>query len=276
MMKKSIIEIDTLLHASVNDIDILSAVAPSNYKEAKQAFFACHFSENPIFIYKARDFNAFYRKRALYALPIEKLKDPDLEQLYSDVVESYVDKLDQFHSIGTPDFIYDCLRYYGEPSKKDIANARFVLHLPQEQEEAIPTVDADGIAKALDAFAKTHGYRYSLTIVDTMIANALVSGHVVKVNRSAKINATELSALAHHELGVHLVTTLNAREQPLKVLSLGSPVNTTTQEGIAILCEYLSGNLTVNRLKVLALRVLAVQSLLIEKDFRKTFLMLKE
>ena len=83
-------------------------------------------------------------------------------------------------------------------------------------------------------------------------------------------------ALAHHELGVHLVTTLNGRSQPLRILSLGSPVNTMTQEGLAILAEYQAGCMTVKRLKILALRLLAVESLIKDKNFRSTFMLLKE
>ncbi|WP_031814374.1 tyrosine/phenylalanine carboxypeptidase domain-containing protein, partial [Vibrio parahaemolyticus] len=74
----------------------------------------------------------------------------------------------------------------------------------------------------------------------------------------------------------HLLTTLNGRQQPLKVLSLGCPANTNTQEGLAILCEYLSGHFSIKRLRTLALRVLAVESMIKERDFRHTFMLLKE
>jgi uncharacterized protein (TIGR02421 family) len=137
-------------------------------------------------------------------------------------------------------------------------------------------VDAEQIVSAMHAFAQQYGYEYQIQLEDSMIANALVSGSIVKINRNAKISSIDLTALLHHELGVHLVTTLNARSQPLKILSLGSPVNTRAQEGLAILAEYLSGSLTVSRLKTLALRVMAVDSMLKEKDFKQTFMMLKE
>jgi uncharacterized protein (TIGR02421 family) len=77
--------------------------------------------------------------------------------------------------------------------------------------------------------------------------------------------------LIHHELGVHMVTTMNARLQPLKIFSLGLPGNTHTQEGLAILSEYLSGNLTLKRLKTLALRVLAVHMMVNNFTFSHTF-----
>jgi uncharacterized protein (TIGR02421 family) len=270
-------QLDQALYECISGIDILEAVAPVNYKEERARFFQSNFSLNPRFAYNEHNVDLFKTKRALYQLPVESLQDSDLETLYGDIIESYVDKLDQFKSVGTTDFLYDSLRYYGEPSPKDIGNARFILHLPDDLDPRQDTLlDAAVIASRLDVFGQRYGYEYQISLHDGMIANALVSGLRIKVNSSARVTQTELDALAHHELGVHLVTTLNARKQPLRILTLGSPVNTTTQEGLAILCEYLSGNLTLSRLKILALRVLAVQSMMQEKDFKQTFLMLKE
>ena len=270
-------QLDNDLFECVKGVDILDAVAPLNYREQKEIFFNTNFSVNPEFIYKSHNLDIFQRKRALYNLPVEKLLDDDLVTLYGHVIESYADKFDQFKAIGTPEFLYDSLRYYGEPSEKDIRNANFILHLPDDLDNKNDRLmNAAEIASVMEVFAKEKGYQYQIVLDDSMIANVLVSGTVVKINSSAQVTETEVKALIHHELGVHLVTTLNARSQPLKILSLGCPINTTTQEGLAILCEYLAGYLTLTRLKVLALRVLAVHSMINEKDFKRTFLMLKE
>lgn len=274
---KKLQALDTELFNLVSDIDILSAVAPKNYREAKQAFFASNATINPEFVYSQHNIDLFTRKRALYNLPVESLPDDDLVTLYTEVIESYVDKLDQYQSVGTENFIYDCMRYYGEPSDKDIRNAKFVLHFPDDPATNDDIMlDAEEIRDHLESFALKHQYSYEIRLEPSMIANALVSGKVVKINTQAKISHTETQALAHHELGVHLVTTLNAQQQPLNILSLGSPLNTKTQEGLAILCEYLTGFLTLPRLKVLALRVIAVQSMIKERDFKRTFALLKE
>ncbi|HBS42086.1 MAG TPA: flavohemoglobin expression-modulating QEGLA motif protein [Oceanospirillales bacterium] len=273
----TISQIDDELYKCVSGIDILEAVAPLNYREQKAAFFGSNYSVNPEFVYSEPDLDLFAKKRELYNIRVDKLEDNDLMQLYTDVIESYVDKLDQFKSIGTPEFLYDSLRYYGEPNDKDIGNANFILHLPDEMDPRDSNfLDSTEVQARMKAFAEAEGYEYSIKLNDSMIANALVSGTTVKINSAAQVPETEANALMHHELGVHLATTLNGRAQPLKIMSLGSPVNTTTQEGLAILCEYLSGNLTLYRLKVLALRVLAVQSMIHDKDFKRTFLLLKE
>ncbi len=268
--------LDSELYSLVNGIEILSAVSPTNYNEQKTQFFKRHFSVEPQFGYKQNNTNAFQLKRQLFNLTIEKVEDADLQRIYEDVILSYVDKIDQIQTLGSQDFLYNSLRYFGEPTEKDIRNATFILHLPDSDDDDKKLVDAQGIQAIMEQFAHQHGYQYELVVDDSMIANALVNKTTVKINSAARVPHIEAHALAHHELGVHLVTTLNAQSQPLKVLSLGCPVHTMTQEGMAILSEYLAGHLTIKRLKILALRVLAVDSMIKEKSFRTTFMMLKE
>lgn len=270
-------KIDAKLFSLVKNINILDAVKPLNFLQEKEAFFESNFSSEPNFIYKTTDINPFVLKRKLFNLPLEQIKDEDLYSLYLAVIDSYVDKVDQYKSIGSNEFLYDSLRYYGEPSEKDLHNAQFILHLPENPNDKKGKIlDAKGIVKILTKMVKEEGYQWTMQFDETMVANALVSGTTVRINSNAKLYETDAHALAHHELGVHLSTSLNAREQPLGILSLGCPLNTMTQEGLAILSEYLSGNLTLHRLKILALRVVAVKSMIEDKNFRTTFLMLKE
>jgi uncharacterized protein (TIGR02421 family) len=269
--------IDSELYAIVDGINILDAVKPLNYLQEKEKFFANNFSTGPSFTYKTTDVDTFSLKRRLYNLPLEKIQDEDLYKLYLAVIDSYADKIDQYKSIGTNEFLYDSLRYYGEPNEKDINNAQFILHLPSNpNDKAGELVDAQGIVKILSKMAEAENYTWEVKLDETMVANALVSGTTVRINSNAKLYETDANALAHHELGVHLATSLNGQKQPLRILSLGCPLNTMTQEGLAILSEYLSGNLTVQRLKILALRVIAVKSMIEDKNFRTTFLILKE
>ncbi|MEF1310168.1 flavohemoglobin expression-modulating QEGLA motif protein [Vibrio mytili] len=270
-----LLAIDANLTQLVSEIDILSSVNPLNYGHERERFINNKYSQEPDFQYQKTPLDTHQSKRRLYELPLEDIKDTQLQKLYVDVIQSYADKLDQVDTIGTQDFLYNSLRYYGEPSAKDIANAHFILHLPTE-EESKPVHDSQSIARFMGHFAEKHGYECEIQVLDGMLANALVSGLRVKINSAAHVTTNELEALANHEMGVHLLTTLNGRRQPLNVLSLGCPANTNTQEGLAILCEYLSGHFSIKRLRTLALRVLAVESMIKERDFRQTFRLLKE
>jgi uncharacterized protein (TIGR02421 family) len=275
-IKQAVLNVDASLHALVSSIEILDAITPLNFKAQKQAFFDSKYAHEPQFLYKPNTLDAFGLKRKLFNLSIESLEDEDLIHLYTGVVNSYIDKIDQVVSIGSNDFIYDSFRYYGEPSEKDLRNAAFVLHLPTEKQDQETLLNATNIEQYLRNFAQEQGYEHSVKLDENMIANALVSGTTVKINTQAKVNSIDMKALAHHELGVHLATTLNGQSQPLRVLSLGCPANTKTQEGLAILSEFMAGCLTVGRLRNLALRVMAVSSMIKEKSFKTTFLMLKE
>ncbi|QIZ76633.1 tyrosine/phenylalanine carboxypeptidase domain-containing protein [Ferrimonas lipolytica] len=73
-----------------------------------------------------------------------------------------------------------------------------------------------------------------------------------------------------------MATTLNARQQPLKLLRLGLPGATFTQEGLAILAEFTSGGMWLSRLKQLAARVLAVDALVRRHSFVDTCQLLQQ
>jgi hypothetical protein len=177
--------IDSELYAIVDGINILDAVKPLNYLQEKEKFFANNFSTGPSFTYKTTDVDTFSLKRRLYNLPLEKIQDEDLYKLYLAVIDSYADKIDQYKSIGTNEFLYDSLRYYGEPNEKDINNAQFILHLPSNpNDKAGELVDAQGIVKILSKMAEAENYTWEVKLDETMVANALVSGTTVRINSS--------------------------------------------------------------------------------------------
>ena len=70
------------------------------------------------------------------------------------------------------------------------------------------------------------------------------------LNENHSYSEHELNVLNNHEIGVHMVTTMNGLLHPLKIFSHGFPNYEETQEGLAVFAEYMSNNLTVKRLKV--------------------------
>lgn len=91
------------------------------------------------------------------------------------------------------------------------------------------------------------------------------------LKKNHRFSANQLKVLANHEIGVHLVTTYNGLEQSLKIFHNGFPRNLETQEGLAVFSEYMSGCLTLYRLKELSYRVLAADCLRKGCDFSATF-----
>ena len=66
--------------------------------------------------------------------------------------------------------------------------------------------------------------------------------------------------LINIDIGEHKVATFNGLAQPLKIFSNGFRNNVETQEDLAVYSEYMSGCLTMERLKELAFRVIAADT----------------
>ena len=118
------------------------------------------------------------------------------------------------------------------------------------------------------AYFEDFGKRYDFDFTIRQSTNISAAAMVLNATNSLllKKNNTfsdnQLKVLANHEIGVHLVTTHNGKSQPLKIFSNGFVNNTETQEGLAVFSEYMSGNLTLSRMKELAYRVIAADSLI--------------
>jgi uncharacterized protein (TIGR02421 family) len=172
-------------------------------------------------------------------------------------------------------FYYNSLRVYGTPRERDVANARFILHF--EDEPAFASMEKRHSPEAakdyFESFAKAYEFPLNIKFSTHMSADAMVSNstQTLLIKRNARFSDNQLLTLAHHEIGVHLVTTYNGMAQPLKIFSNGLPQNVETQEGLAVFSEYMGGALTLKRLKELSYRVLASDSLSKGYGFSDTF-----
>lgn len=270
--------VDRALHRLVADFEVLRHVNPTNLDRERKAFFASGAAALPRFVYGKLALHPFELKRALLRLPAERIEDPSLARLYETTIGAYLDKVDLLASVGTPAFLYNSLRYYGAPTAADLRNATYLLHLPEvegdgEMERPVPASEAvEAFKEGLQRYGITGKAELSTKIVaDAMVMNR---ERKVLVRRGATFRPKELAYLIHHEVGVHLVTTVNAEAQPLRLLSLGTRVSTRTQEGLAVLVEYLSGSTTLRRLRELGLRTLAVDAVVRGADFVETYRML--
>jgi uncharacterized protein (TIGR02421 family) len=163
----------------------------------------------------------------------------------------------------------------GSPALMIKKNAQFILHLYEgahykKEEEEI--VSLEEVVSTFKEAGEYYGLDIKVELSNKIVANALVNNMRVVINKNLQISRQELTALVNHELGVHVLTMHNALVQPLDILKIGLPFNTLTQEGLAILSEYLSGALLIKRLKILSLRVVGVSLMLKGYDFKSVFM----
>ena len=268
-----VLKLDKKLYSLCKMVETLNFINPVNLAAQRNKFFKNSYV-SPSFNYKQLDINPYKFREQLYKLPVEDINDADIQQLYRHVIDNLASKIDLLTTIGTDDFIYNSLKYYGEPSHLDIANAHFLLHLNTEEDESDNNVlNADDAIHYFKNQAEIWGLNCRIEKSSKVVAKAMVNNEkaLLLINKNAVFNEKELHAFAYHELGIHMLTTINAKKHPLKVFSLGLTGNTHTQEGLALYGEYCSGCLTIQRLKTIALRVIAVQLMLEHGDFVKTY-----
>ncbi len=273
-LSDSVIKVDRELARLSQNLETLQYINPTNLAAEKRRFFARKGNYEPEFRYRQLAIDPYSFRQRLYRLPVAEIRDADVEQLYCQVIDTMAKRIDLLTSIGTDNFLYNSLRYYGQPDKKDLDNARFIMHAPEYTSYGERNLIA---AQAVEIFERAlsnyPGMRCKVQATAKLAARAMVSGakKTILINAAEKFSEEDLNALIHHELGVHMVTSANAARQPLKVLKLGLPGNTHTQEGLAILCEYLSGCFSLPRLKTLGLRVEAVDKMVAGESFAEIY-----
>ena len=276
---KALYDIDSQLDKLVQKIELLSYINPLNLESEKEKFFASKYLTDPVFEYPPINFDKFKLHKKLFHLPIGEIEDKSIRQLYEDIIYAYSGLIQCIETIGKgKKFYYNSLRSFGSPTENDVENAKFILHFEDEQpsEKAEPKYSATEAERFFREYSKQYQFTFSIKQSTNMSAIAMVLNNIRSLILNAKhtFSDDEIAILTNHEIGVHMVTTMNGLQQPLKIFSHGFPNNVETQEGLAVFSEYMSDNLTLKRLKELAYRVIAVDGLAKGYSFSKTFRML--
>lgn len=201
--------------------------------------------------------------------------------------QSYATAGRMLGAIGTPDFTrYSSALYrrpdfvYPQQQLSMLDAAQFFLtttdallggtRIPPSTADIPAAAFAAWMQPELDSFFGPG--RISVVLDSTLAAKAIAGSSRIRLRASALFSELDKNQLLQHEAFVHVATAQNGAQQPnLRSLGLGAPRTTQTQEGIATLAELFTGSMDINRLRRLALRVLAVQQALDGADFIQVF-----
>lgn len=208
-----LIEVDNTLFSYAKGVDLLAQVNPINYAQEKKRFFQRRFEYNPQFTYKQLKIGPYEYREKLYSIPVDHIQDVSQRQMYRDCVDSYAARIDLLTSIGTENFLYNSLRFFGEPNKKDIDNASFLLYAPTIETEKSDPINAEMLYEAFIEAIEEYQIECKVELTSKIVASAMVNNakSTILINKNALFSHTEKEALIHHELGVHMLTNLNAK-----------------------------------------------------------------
>lgn len=268
-------------------IDYLVALTPVNAEAAWAEFRASGFSHDPTLHYRPLTVDPDLLKRALYAVPLEQVEDPTLAGVFRAKRQELDRQISLLEDRNSPAFLPTSLQLYGAVDDGLLALAEELLTTIRERRAAEadcesspgPASGACMNATSFATLARAELDHYRALVPDLAatvsvrddIPGVLVSHGRLLVGADVKIAEARADALVQHEVGTHIVTSVNGAAQPLRLLRLGLPGYEETQEGLAIIAEFVVGGLTGARLATLAARVVAVHRLVGGAGFTETF-----
>lgn len=270
--------VDRKIDLLVKKIELLNYINPTNIEKQRKKFFKSNFTIEPKFKYPKVDFDTFELQRELFAINISEIEDEVVRKLYEDIIYEYSGLIECIDTTGKgKKFYYNSLRCFGTPTEKDVENAKFILHFDKKESENEATYTSLETEEKFREYSKKYDFTYNIRHSDKLSAIAMVLNNeqTLVLNTNYSYSQSDIDILTNHEIGVHMVTTMNGLLNPLKIFSHGFPNNTETQEGLAVYAEFMSNSLTIKRLKTIAYRVLAVDSLAKGYSFSQTFRLLR-
>ena len=269
------LEIDARLTEIERSVNLLLNVTPVNAVEAWADFERSDFGTVPTLRLRQLEFEPDLVRRDLYNLEIENVTDPALHALFRAKRDEIARQITALEDRDTARFVYGSLQLYGGIAPPLVSAAEELLETIPTQAPSTSSVTAGVFAEAARAECDRYRAVYpdfpSHIDVRDDVSELMVSFGRLLIPAAATIRADRVEPLLHHEIGTHVVTYQNGARQPLKLLTIGLPGYDETQEGLAVLAEYLTGGLDPRRLRVLAARVVAIAEMLDGAGFLEIF-----
>ncbi|MVZ64442.1 DUF1704 domain-containing protein [Sphingobacterium sp. DK4209] len=272
------VEIDQALAQETKKFDFLLMVTPLNSHEAWLQFKKDKYWKAPKFLYRPMHVDPDLVKRRLYNLRIEDIYDPTMAYIFRDKRAELDSMITMLSDRGKEDFLHGSLQVFGNVSEKLYNSALALLMMTEPEETAKKSDDiisANDFAKMareeIRYLQKQNAEFNSPVRVREDISGVMVNRGALNISQEYKLTRGRAMALIQHEIGTHVVTYFNGRQQPLNLFSLGVPGYEELQEGLAVLSEYIVNGLNNDRLRIIAARVIAVHHMLLGNTFTDTF-----
>jgi len=247
-------------------------VTPVNVEEQRREFLQGRTTE-PAFVYRELEDNPDVVSATLDAIDVDAVEDPALRHLLRAKLRELHLQLEMLRSRGTPRFASLSEDLYGSADRLLVLQAESILAQTRAPaptgEKCVDAVQFADLAERELAYYRTLEPDIGVHVeVRPDVAGVMVSGDALLVSSATCVRTSRVHALLQHEVGTHLLTHVNGTFQPMRLLATGLAGYEETQEGLAVLAEFLVGGLSTYRLRQLAARVIATNEMVSGARFR--------
>lgn len=276
---KTVWDIDHRLAAISSAYDFLLLATPINIQAGWQAFKKNKCEKTPVLHYRPLPIDPAEFKKALFSINLNRVSDPTLGYMFRRKRSEIDRELTMLSERGTANFLLGSFQLYGRVDRSLMHSALDILDaLPGgSRDETFSGRHGAGAfaqraQQEIDKFRQLGGESVtSKVIITDEVSGLMCSQGNVLVGSSVKVPGNRMEALVQHEVGTHILTYLNGAQQPFRLLSAGLNGYDELQEGLAVLAEYLVGQLNRPRLRLLAGRVVAAHCIDEGADFIETY-----
>ena len=226
----------------------------------------------PAFEYRPLGDDPAVTSARLADVPLNDVEDPTVAHLLQAKHHELLLLVQMLACRGSAEFLTLSIEQYGAVSPALLHEAEDVLRrVPAREVDRGPQLDADAFVRL--AQTELDRYRAFAADIESHVelregsTGVMVSNGDLLVAPTARVSVARVEALLSHEIGTHVVTFVNGSHQQLRTLASGLAGHDETQEGLAVLAEYLVGGLTAGRLRQLAARVVAVHHMVLGAEF---------
>ncbi len=267
------LEIDKRLSSLARSLPFLLLISPINAAVCRRRYLSGDERE-PTFEYRPiPDLSPYYRQ--LEAIDVDATHHPILRHLFTALRRDLKLRIDMLEARGTGRFHEAGTELFGhvDSELEAVATGILTTHGPDRSDGR--NVTGEALVQRFDV--ELDHYRAQDPSIDSIVqlrhdtTSLIVSHGDLFVGSSVSMREEDVAALAHHEIGVHILTHVNGHAQPLSVLGTGLAQYDELQEALGLVAEYLVGGLPPRRLRVLAARVIAAAHLGDDHDFGASF-----
>jgi uncharacterized protein (TIGR02421 family) len=259
---KETIKVDSILSSLDSKINWLEMVSPTKNHQRWVDFKKNNFKNAMPLTYKDINVDLDGISKELDSLDFSKIKNSIIASLLHEKKEELDLFVDLIKYRGTDGFLTTSIHLFGGTQPTLLNLAHDILKkvpLENKKEDMSSVLEfVDFAQNVRESYKKENcSFDFKINLEKDLNSSLMVNEGHLYISKDMHVPRNRIPSLVAHEVEVHVLTSFNGSMQPLRLLKTGLANYDTLQEGLATFSEYLSGNLSGERLRVLAARVIA-------------------